>query len=304
MNIIEEYNRVLHRHEAETITMLHRVLDASFDRLLRRLRVHLRLGKLDPARRTLMLLPEFEQLIPLYNPDRRDGIDRILQSLVRTSANYGLTVAERLTEASGLPPSSAGTAGALNPPGAASLSASLPLEAVAQAAAQARGYLTRHGTDFARTSAQLVAQGIAEGRPTETMANDLRQRLGVVKSRARTIVRTESLRAYNNASSTYYRSRGVELVMYYATSDDRSCPICVKSAAAIYKLGTITVPRHPQCRCYLAPWSDDTTVLAPSYAAMRSAHKREVASHARKPIDSSGLSRAALFDIYPPEPVG
>lgn len=300
MNLIEEYNRILHRHETETITMLHRVLDASFDRLLRRLRVHLRLGKLDPARRTLMLLPEFEQLIPQYNPDKKDGIDRILQSLVRTAAGYGLTVAERLTEASGLPPS----AEASGPAGAASLSASLPLEAVAQAAAQARGYLTRHGTDFARTSAQLVAQGIAEGRPTETMAQDLRQRLGVVKSRARTIVRTESLRAYNNASSTYYRSRGVELVMYYATADDRTCPICTPSAGRIYKLGTIAVPRHPMCRCYLAPWSDDTTVLNPSYAAMRSAHKREVANHARKPIDSSSLSRAALFDIYPPEPVG
>lgn len=300
MNIIEEYNRVLHRHETETITMLNRVLDASFDRLVRRLRIHLRLGKLDPARRTLMLLPEFEQLIPLYNPDRKDGIDRILQSLLRTASNYGVAVAENLTQASGLPPS----AGASGPAGAASLSVSIPLEAVAQAASQARGYLTRHGTDFAQTSAQLVAQGIAEGRPTETMAEDLRQRLGVVKSRARTIVRTESLRAYNAASTTYYRSRGVELVMYYATSDDRSCPICVKSAGEIYKLGTITVPRHPQCRCYLAPWSDDTTVLAPSYAAMRSAHKREVANHARKPIDSASLSRAALFDIYPPEPVG
>jgi SPP1 gp7 family putative phage head morphogenesis protein len=301
MNLIEDYNQILHQHETETITMLNRVLDASFARLLRRLRIHLRLGKLDQARRTLMLLPEFEQLIPLYNPDRRDGIDRILQSLVRTAAGYGVTVAERLTDAAGLPPSAGGFATSSSP---AQLSASLPLEAVAQAAAQARGYLTRHGTDFARTSAQLVAQGIAEGRPTEAMVQDLRQRLGVVKSRARTIVRTESLRAYNAASATYYRSRSVELVMYYATADDRTCPICTPSAGNIYKLGTITVPRHPSCRCYLAPWSDDTTVLAPSYAAMRSAHKREVANHARRPIDSADLSRAALFDIYPPEPVG
>lgn len=299
MNLIEEFNRILHRHESETITMLHRVLDASFARLLRRLRVHLRLGQLDQARRTLLLLPEFEQLIPLYNPDRRDGIDRILQTLVATSARYGLTVAERLSEAAGLPaPTGSGTSG-----GAAALSVSIPLEATAQAAAQARGYLTRHGADFARTSAQLVAQGIAEGRPTDAMVDDLRQRLGVVKSRATTIVRTESLRAYNNASEVYYRSRGVDLVMYYATADDRVCPYCAPSAGQIYKLGTIRVPRHPMCRCYLAPWSDDTTVLSPSYRSMRKAHKREVTQQAGAALKQPILTRTAPFDIYPPEPV-
>lgn len=291
MNLIEEYNRILHRHESETITMLNRVLDASFERLLRRLRVHLRLGKIDQARRTLLLLPEFEQLIPLYNPDKKDGIDRILQSLLRSAANYGITVADQLTQAAGFSPPEV-------------FATSIPLEAVAQASAQARGYLTRHGTTFAQTSAATIAQGLAEGRPTEAMVEDLRQRLGVVKSRARTIVRTESLRAYNSASEVYYKSRGVELVMYYATADDRTCPYCAPSAGNIYKLGTISVPRHPMCRCYLAPWSDDTTVLDPSYRAMRSAHKREVAYHAGKREQQPSLSRAALFDIYPPEPVG
>jgi hypothetical protein len=300
MNLIEEYNQILHRHESETITMLHRVLDASFARLLRRLRVHLRLGQLDQARRTLQLLPEFEQLIPLYNPDKKDGIDRILQSLVSTASRYGLTVADKLTEAAGL---SAEADPAASAGGASALSISIPLEATAQAAAQARGYLTRHGADFARTSAQLVAQGIAEGRPTDAMVEDLRQRLGVVKSRATTIVRTESLRAYNGATETYYRSRGVDLVMYYATADDRVCPYCAPSAGQIFKIGTIRVPRHPMCRCYLAPWSDDTTILSRSYTAMRSAHKRQVAEQAGAALKQPVLTRAAPFDIYPPEPV-
>jgi hypothetical protein len=39
-------------------------MDASFNRLVRRARIHMRAGYADPAQRELALLREFQQLVP------------------------------------------------------------------------------------------------------------------------------------------------------------------------------------------------------------------------------------------------
>ena len=230
MLLLERYNRLLQSTEAGTITMLNRVLDASFNRLVRRARIHMRAGYSDPAQRNLALLQEFRQLVPGFNPNQVDAYDRVLRDLVGTSSRYGLTVADELTGQVKLGPR---------------VDVSIPLEATISAAGQAKGYLRKHGERFAETAAATVAQGLAEGRPTDAMVQDLRSRLGVVKSRAETIARTESLRAYNDASNTYYAAQGIELVMYYATADDRSCPICSPRAGQIYRRAGPAAPTLP-----------------------------------------------------------
>lgn len=289
MDVIERYNRLLQSTEAGTITMLNRVLDASFNRLVRRARIHMRAGYSDPAQRNLALLQEFRQLVPAFNPNQVDAYDRVLRDLVGTSSRYGLTVADELTGQVKLGPR---------------VDVSIPLEATIAAAGQAKGYLRKHSERFAETAAATVAQGLAEGRPTDAMVQDLRSRLGVVKSRAETIARTESLRAYNDASNTYYAAQGIELVMYYATADDRSCPHCTPRAGQIYRRADIKVPLHPRCRCYLAPWDADVAAMDPDYAAMRQTHKQEV----DKAFNSSGqspvsLNKAAIFEHLAPTPV-
>lgn len=289
MDLLERYNQLLRTTEDDTVRLLNRVLDASFNRLVRRARVHMRLGKADPAQRNLSLLQEFRQLIPVFNPDRADPYDRILRNLAGSSSRYGVSVAEELT--------------AQAKPGPR-VDVSIPLEATVAAAAQAKGYLRKHGERFATTSAEVVAQGIAEGRPTDAMVRDMRSRLGVVKSRAEAIVRTESLRAYNDASNTYYAAQGVELVMYYATADDRSCPVCAPRAGNIYRRQDIRVPLHPRCRCYLAPWDAEIANMNPDYAASRQRHQREVESAVER-IRTEGVSlnRAAVFEQFAPTPV-
>ncbi|MDH4180290.1 MAG: phage head morphogenesis protein, partial [Armatimonadota bacterium] len=194
MDLLERYNALLRTSEDGTITMLNRVLDASFNRLVRRARVHMQAGYTDPAQRNLALLQEFRMLIPAFNPNAVDGYDRILRNLVGTSGRFGLTVADELT-------------GQVKP--GPRVDVSIPLEATAAAAAQAKGYLRKHGEKFAETAAEVVAQGVAEGRPTDAVIRDARSRLGVVKSRAEAIVRTESLRAYNDASNSYYAAQGI-----------------------------------------------------------------------------------------------
>jgi SPP1 gp7 family putative phage head morphogenesis protein len=180
---------------------------------------------------------------------------------------------------------------------------SIPLEATTAAAAQARGYLRRHGETFASTSAEVVAQGIAEGRPLNTMVQDMRTRLSVVKSRADAIVRTEALRAYNDASNQYYAAQGIDLAMWYATSDDRTCPLCAPRAATLYKRSEARVPCHPRCRCYLAPWDEDIAAMDPNYAAQRKRHSKEVStSLARSNIIPLSLNKAAVFEQLAPTP--
>ena len=127
-----------------------------------------------------------------------------------------------------------------------------------------------------------------------------RLRLDVVKSRADVIARTESLRAYNSASSQYYAVNGINLVMWYATSDDRTCPICNARAGRIYKRISTQAPCHPRCRCYLAPWDPEIAAIDDTYAALPRRHREEVSKVAT--VGPADLNRAAVFEQIAPQP--
>lgn len=290
MDVVERYNLLLRTTEDGTLRLLNKVLDQAFNRLVRRARVHMRIGRVDPVQRNLALLQEFRQLVPSFRFDRVDAYDRLLRDLVRQASSRGIAVADELTQRMA--------------PDRARIDVSIPLEATAAAAAQSKGYLRKHGERFAITSAEIVAQGVAEGRPTASMIQDMRSRLGVVKSRAEAIIRTESLRAYNEASNTYYATQGIDLCMWYATADDRACSICAPRAGQIYKRAEIKAPCHPRCRCYLAPWDADLAAIDPEYATQRQRHADDIRkAYKRLSNEPVNLNRAAVFEQLAPTPV-
>jgi SPP1 gp7 family putative phage head morphogenesis protein len=290
VDLVEHYNQLLRTTEDDTLLLLNKALDASFQRLVRRTRIQIDAPYTDPAQRNLALLEEFRQLVPIYNPERVDTYDRLFRGLITRAQANGIDVASALT-------------GQMSP-GRPRLDVSLPLDAAVSAASQARGYLTKHGERFAETSAQVVTQGILEGRPTDAMIRDLRMRLSVVKSRAENIIRTESLRAYNDAADQYYNAQGISLVVYYATSDDRTCPWCTPRAGKVYRRSEIRVPLHPRCRCYIAPWDEDLASIDQDYANSRLRHQRQVeAAFKRTNQEPVDLNRAAVFEQYAPAPV-
>jgi len=285
MRILEQYNDALRRTEDVSITQLNRILDAAFNRLIRRTRTQIRNPR--PAvDRNLSLLQEFRELVPTFRPDRVDAYDRVLRSLLRSAQGNGIAVARDLTE--------------IVRPFGPRIDVSIPFDATVAAAAQAKGYLRRHGENFATDATELVAQGIATGRPTDAITNDLRLRLGVVKSRADVIARTESLRAYNTASNQYYASNGIDLVMWYATSDDRTCPICNARAGRIYKRASTNAPAHPRCRCMLSPWDPEIAAADPEYASLPQRHREEVSKVAT--VGPADLNKAAVFEQFAPQP--
>jgi SPP1 gp7 family putative phage head morphogenesis protein len=282
--LLERYNLALRQQEDVTIRLLKKALEASFNRLVRRVRVHLRTGSANQVNRNLLVLQEMRQLIPAIRPERADTYDRLFQNLLGSASRSGINAADNLSQQMGENPR---------------IDVSIPIEAVVNAAASARNRLQRWGNDFAFTSAEIVAKGVAEGRPFDLMVQEMQQRLGVVKSRATAIVRTESLRAYNQASNAYYAQNNINEVMWYATADDRSCPTCAPRAGLIYSRGDVAVPRHPQCRCYLAPWDSETAQMNPDYSASRLRHRREVLEAFQKANPREGkvvnLNRAAVF---------
>ena len=286
MRLLEQYNDALRRTEDVSITQLNRILDASFNRLIRRTRAQIRTPR--PAvDRNLSLLQEFRELVPAFRPDRVDGYDRVLRSLMRSAQGNGIAVARDLTE--------------IVRPGRPRIDVSIPLDATVAAAAQAKGYLRRHGESFATTATETVAAAIAEGRPTDDLVNDLRLRLGVVKSRADVIARTESLRAYNSASNHYYAAQGIDTVMWYATVDDRACPICSARAGRLYKRASTNAPIHPRCRCYLAPWDPEIANIDPDYASLPESHRAEVSQV--RTVGPADLNKAGVFEQLAPKAI-
>lgn len=288
MQSVERYNQLLKVTEEGTIQRLNTALEAAFNRLIRRTRIHLRAAYTDPAQRNLAILQTLRQLIPAgVRLETLDTYDRALRTLITEGQRLGLLSAAATTEQA--------------MPTRERLDVTIPIDATISALQQTKTFLARHGEQFATTASQLIAQGVLEGRPTPSMVRDLRDRLSIVRSRAETIVRTESLRAYNTAADRYYSAQGIDTVLYYATSDDRTCPICTSRAGSVFRRGDIRVPLHPRCRCYLAPWSANIAELSPSYARMREQHRAEVRRAVQLP--ENVLNRAAVFEQTPPLPL-
>lgn len=265
MELLERYNLVLQSAETETIERLNKIIDASFNRLIRRVYVHLRtIGKENIALRNVLILQELRQLIPATRPGKVGKYEKLFQTLYIRATTLGVDAASQLSTQAGLvsPEGGVGTA--------------IPIEAVKAAIEQTRTLLTKRSLEFANKASDLIAQGILEGRDIATTTNDVRTALNTTKSAASTIVRTETLRAYNSASNSYYIQNNIKEVMWYATADSRTCKLCAPRAGRIYPIGTVSAPLHPRCRCYLAPWNSELIEENSNYNKSRLKHAKEV----------------------------
>ena len=108
-----------------------------------------------------------------------------------------------------------------------------------------------------------LAQSMAEGRGPRQMARILNKRVDAVGlNRARTLARTETIRAHHSANVQEYRQAGIEGVEVEAevlTAGFDVCPICAemesRSRIKPFTLDEIEgmIPAHPSCRCCIRP---------------------------------------------------
>jgi len=114
---------------------------------------------------------------------------------------------------------------------------------------------------------RVLTQGLVDGIGPLALAGKLNNRVDKIGiARARTIARTEVIRAHHVATIQEYRNAGVlgiKVLAEWATAgDNRVCPQCAWLSSSttrygfgIYDLDTIEgmIPVHPNCRCIALP---------------------------------------------------
>ena len=248
--IVERYDKALERAEDATIRRINRALEGAYRELerdtLNAYRRHSQKTDLSPNERRLLIMDEISSYRTLLNPSEQQQIEADFQNLLRGSYQDGLTMADDLSRAIANESLRAFS--------------TVPLEAIRQQAQNSAARLYRHTAEMQDRISGLVEINLATGRGPRPLAAQLREQLGIVKGRAESIARTETLSALNDAAQARYKRSGIEFVQWVA-SKGRVCPFCVARHGNVYEVGRITIPGHPMCRCILVPykkeWADD-----------------------------------------------
>lgn len=116
-------------------------------------------------------------------------------------------------------------------------------------------------TQAATKVQEALIHGLATGKSQDWMVRAATQALGLSHTRATTIMRTESLRAYRHASrATYLANQDVlGTWVWNAHLDARTCVACALMDGTEHPLDA-TLDGHPRCRCAMVPrtksWED------------------------------------------------
>lgn len=98
-----------------------------------------------------------------------------------------------------------------------------------------------------------LAFGVATGKNPRVIAREVRQASGTTLGRALTISRTETMRAYRDASGESFRqSRVVDSWIWHASLGPRTCPVCIAMHGTEHPV-TEQLESHPNCRCTMVP---------------------------------------------------
>ena len=107
---------------------------------------------------------------------------------------------------------------------------------------------------------RTLAQGMADGDGPGAIANKLVKSMGISKNRAKTLARTEIVRAHHAANIQEYRNygvAGVNVKAEWVTAGFGVCPKCSSMEGNTFSLNEIEgmIPLHPNCRCIAIPVS-------------------------------------------------
>lgn len=126
---------------------------------------------------------------------------------------------------------------------------------------------------------RTLADGLVEGQHPLEIARELAKNVDIGLDRARTIARTELIRAHAEGQLGALKALGVEEVgvaVEWATAgDEQVCEECEPLEGAVFKIDEVSglIPRHPNCRCAFIPANlgEDREGQTRSYAGVRAA---------------------------------
>lgn len=111
------------------------------------------------------------------------------------------------------------------------------------------------GADAADRLEDVFRSGVALGRGPRLIARDAMQAVeGLPRARAQTIARTETLRAYREASRATWQanSRVVAGWQWFSSTDVTTCASCWAMHGSSHTLDE-PMETHPSCRCTMVP---------------------------------------------------
>lgn len=114
--------------------------------------------------------------------------------------------------------------------------------------------------NLARDLKKVFIQGFGRGSHPRQMANEIRKRYNVARSRAETLIRTDGTHIVTNATSKRYIDAGLTKYTIHVKLDGRTSDICRKihEEDKIYEFkdfepGVTAPPFHPNCRSGILP---------------------------------------------------
>lgn len=243
---VETAEKELAKLEDHQIAVINKTLESSLQKLLVDLR-----GKwgdrggvdLLGRDRAILLANDLRDTLNIFNPNSSSvkAIESELTGLIQKASEVGDKSAR---------------AGYLEKGFGATSTANLSLDVAVAAAKSAHLMLQNHGSQFASNTSVAIQQGILLGFGYQKTAR-LVQTLGeVTKSRAETIIRTETVRAAASAMTERFKADGIDKVIWVATQDKRCCPRCASLAGTILDRDKVVLPLHPRDRCTVIAYKE------------------------------------------------
>lgn len=115
------------------------------------------------------------------------------------------------------------------------------------------------GEDMAARMSRTLTDGLVQGQNPNAIARTMRKDLGVARSSAERIARTEIIRAHAEGQLDALEGLGVQdvgvAVEWSTAKDGRVCPKCQPMQGVVFKIKEShgLLPRHPNCRCAFIP---------------------------------------------------
>lgn len=111
----------------------------------------------------------------------------------------------------------------------------------------------KNANKLATSLKDTLTVGLIRGESIDQMTKRLLTRVEASQSRARTLIRTESARIYEEATKDAYKECGIEQYIYLATLDRKTSLICQELDMKSFPLKDAKVlenypPMHPNCR--------------------------------------------------------
>lgn len=114
-------------------------------------------------------------------------------------------------------------------------------------------------SDLAMNVKQQLIMGMSVGESIPKLAGRIQEVLQSSKARAKTIARTETIRAMAHGQHTRMEQEGIEQWIFFAHLDDRVDSECRKLHGKTFSIDNIDKlpPIHPNCRCTLLAVVDE-----------------------------------------------